>query len=296
LIAAMCRSSTLDVRRAPSEHHLTMPDGDAPPVIEVVTGDLACARCEYNLRTLRRDARCPECGTAVAESWSNLSDKVARLSSEALGWIQAGLIGFALAPLLLCVYPFVALVARLLMLRGELKLHFAFKDSSHSVLRESADATADSGVMAIVLGTAAWLVAILLLYVDAPTWFLVAAWAAEFPAFVNNLGVIRTCRELARIDQSPGSREGFQVAGRMLMCGVVATAVWTVAAMERLSESIAVVKEAWVPVGLFGAAALLTIEVAVIVQAVFTARLRRRLQRGADRNRAASGPGREPVG
>jgi hypothetical protein len=33
-----------------------------------VPEDLACIRCGYNLRTLREDGVCPECGDAVAES------------------------------------------------------------------------------------------------------------------------------------------------------------------------------------------------------------------------------------
>jgi hypothetical protein len=33
-----------------------------------VAGDVACVGCGYNLRTLAVDARCPECGQAVAES------------------------------------------------------------------------------------------------------------------------------------------------------------------------------------------------------------------------------------
>lgn len=31
-------------------------------------GDLPCVKCQYNLRTLHRDAACPECGTAVGRS------------------------------------------------------------------------------------------------------------------------------------------------------------------------------------------------------------------------------------
>jgi len=31
-------------------------------------GDLSCVKCQYNLRTLHRDAACPECGTAVGRS------------------------------------------------------------------------------------------------------------------------------------------------------------------------------------------------------------------------------------
>jgi hypothetical protein len=33
-----------------------------------VAGDLACIQCGYNLRTLHREAKCPECGLEVARS------------------------------------------------------------------------------------------------------------------------------------------------------------------------------------------------------------------------------------
>lgn len=42
----------------------TAPHGAA----EAVAGDLACTSCGYNLRTLRFDGLCPECGAAVAMS------------------------------------------------------------------------------------------------------------------------------------------------------------------------------------------------------------------------------------
>ena len=35
---------------------------------EHVTSDLACCHCGYNLKTLRRDGKCPECGVPVADS------------------------------------------------------------------------------------------------------------------------------------------------------------------------------------------------------------------------------------
>jgi hypothetical protein len=34
-----------------------------------VAGDLACRHCGYNLRTLHKGAKCPECGAAVEQSW-----------------------------------------------------------------------------------------------------------------------------------------------------------------------------------------------------------------------------------
>src|SRR5881394_1427767 len=55
--------------------------------------DLSCAKCGYNLRTLSREGKCPECGTAVAES----------LRGESLALIPRGrlkIIGIGLAMLL----------------------------------------------------------------------------------------------------------------------------------------------------------------------------------------------------
>jgi len=34
-----------------------------------VAGDLACRQCGYNLRTLHKGAKCPECGMPVEQSW-----------------------------------------------------------------------------------------------------------------------------------------------------------------------------------------------------------------------------------
>jgi hypothetical protein len=43
-----------------------------------VAEDLPCIRCEYNLRTLHEEAKCPECGTDVSLSirgnWLKYSD------------------------------------------------------------------------------------------------------------------------------------------------------------------------------------------------------------------------------
>ena len=47
------------------------PDASAESIFDeagVITIDTTCRRCGYNLRGLRRDGRCPECGTAVAMS------------------------------------------------------------------------------------------------------------------------------------------------------------------------------------------------------------------------------------
>lgn len=48
--------------------------GDIPARVKLdaegrVAGDLACRQCGYNLRTLSKEAKCPECGTSVEQSW-----------------------------------------------------------------------------------------------------------------------------------------------------------------------------------------------------------------------------------
>lgn len=41
-----------------------MPDAPSP----IIDQDLHCANCKYNLRTLKRDGVCPECGFSIATS------------------------------------------------------------------------------------------------------------------------------------------------------------------------------------------------------------------------------------
>src|SRR4051794_25805326 len=48
--------------------------------------DLACLACSYNLRGLRSDARCPECGLPLAET---LLDAASRAQGKGGSWIDA---------------------------------------------------------------------------------------------------------------------------------------------------------------------------------------------------------------
>lgn len=50
---------------------------------KVVRWNLACSRCGYNLRTLSREGRCPECNTAVRESIER--DRINRIPSASRG-------------------------------------------------------------------------------------------------------------------------------------------------------------------------------------------------------------------
>ncbi len=54
-----------------------------------VSGDLACLRCGYNLRTLPAAGRCPECGTAVGKSLQD--DRLQFCDPDWLGRISKGL-------------------------------------------------------------------------------------------------------------------------------------------------------------------------------------------------------------
>jgi hypothetical protein len=63
----------------------------ARPVL-VVDDDAQCVQCGYNLRTQRRDGRCPECDTPVAESlrlWSLRHDWNRPLVNSPLIWVCA---------------------------------------------------------------------------------------------------------------------------------------------------------------------------------------------------------------
>ncbi len=60
-----------------------------------VAGDVACRTCDYNLRGLPPDDRCPECGTAVG--WSIHGDRLFIISFAAM--IVVPRVAFRAAPL-----------------------------------------------------------------------------------------------------------------------------------------------------------------------------------------------------
>jgi hypothetical protein len=73
-----------------------MPDAAAAGA--VVSDDLACAGCGYNLRTLESDGRCPECGLAVIQSITVMDRDAVRygisLLHEGPAWLRWAGIGF----------------------------------------------------------------------------------------------------------------------------------------------------------------------------------------------------------
>ena len=76
-----------------------------------VVKDLACIQCGYNLRTLHRDAKCPECGVVVGRSvrgdWLRYADPAW------LGNISAGLAWIVRAIVLFLLFMVFALVTAL---------------------------------------------------------------------------------------------------------------------------------------------------------------------------------------
>lgn len=80
--------------------------GEQLPSFETLAEDLYCGRCSYNLRGLAPDARCPECGTAVALSlqgnWLHLADPI---------WLRRLRLGAALKLWGLLVGVFVGVAA-----------------------------------------------------------------------------------------------------------------------------------------------------------------------------------------
>jgi hypothetical protein len=85
-----------------------MPTNPALDADGRVAKDLACIQCGYNLRTLHREARCPECGLAVRRSlrgdWLKHSDPawLAKIAGG-LGWMLRG----GAVSLLCSILPFV---------------------------------------------------------------------------------------------------------------------------------------------------------------------------------------------
>ena len=61
-----------------------------PPAGEVVNEDIPCRKCGYNLRSMRTDGRCPECGTSV---WVSLQGTLLRYSDP--NWVETIRRGFA---------------------------------------------------------------------------------------------------------------------------------------------------------------------------------------------------------
>jgi hypothetical protein len=60
-----------------------------------ITGDLACGKCEYNLRTMSISSRCPECGLPIAESI--VSDDLRFEPLDRLKGLRNSLVGIILA-------------------------------------------------------------------------------------------------------------------------------------------------------------------------------------------------------
>ena len=61
-----------------------------PPAAEAVNEDIPCRKCAYNLRSMRTDGRCPECGTSV---WVSLQGTLLRYSDP--NWVETIRRGFA---------------------------------------------------------------------------------------------------------------------------------------------------------------------------------------------------------
>jgi RNA polymerase subunit RPABC4/transcription elongation factor Spt4 len=88
------------IRGAGTEESMTdpiaLPGEDVSDADGRIASDLACVRCSYNLRELRADSICPECGTAIARSLHGGllayadPDWVAHLASLRLpaGWLR----------------------------------------------------------------------------------------------------------------------------------------------------------------------------------------------------------------
>ena len=87
--------------------------GDGAPATAVdpgaeIDGDLTCIRCQYNLRGLRGDGLCPECGLAVLATLR----RNAVLSESDLRWLQTLRRGAYLLPAAMIVWaaaPFIVL-------------------------------------------------------------------------------------------------------------------------------------------------------------------------------------------
>jgi hypothetical protein len=58
------------------------------PPAEVIDRDIPCRRCGYDLRMLRADARCPECGGSIAESIELFNSRELLLEQANARWVR----------------------------------------------------------------------------------------------------------------------------------------------------------------------------------------------------------------
>ncbi|MFM9958792.1 MAG: hypothetical protein ACKVZJ_12020 [Phycisphaerales bacterium] len=101
--------------------------GDGPPG-ELIGESLPCVKCWYDLKSLKRTARCPECGTPVSRTLRSLfaSDLgFLGLLRRRLRWLLA----IPILVVLLCVVGLLFAPDRVLYRSGAIRL-----DASHSML------------------------------------------------------------------------------------------------------------------------------------------------------------------
>ncbi len=80
-----------------------MQEDNSPPNRRAfVTHDLHCTNCEYNLRTLHFDSRCPECGTPVSTTLNYKPKKTGLLLTIIIVMILAAFVPWYLP---LCFTP-----------------------------------------------------------------------------------------------------------------------------------------------------------------------------------------------
>lgn len=74
-----------------------------------IQADLACLECEYNLRSLPVEGKCPECGGYIYEMFETAASRVPRQTIRRLAWLARSQVWTALLSVaLIVVLPLVA--------------------------------------------------------------------------------------------------------------------------------------------------------------------------------------------
>jgi len=198
------------------------------PLIEgdFVTYDQSCVHCDYNLRTLRWDGRCPECGFPVDDSRPRPPDPTSPAAGIAA--LGDGVLILTAGTLLFCLYPLASVVARFRLRTGLRTLIENARWRTHPICGPLLMGSIDVAALACLGG---WVLAAVLTCSGFHDYRqLLPAMAGELIAALQLSHVQLLCGALADIAGRRSLADGFLWVRRVYLAGAV-TAIATTAAL-----------------------------------------------------------------